>query len=168
MFGASHFQKEWSEKIDFWVSYSKNKFLKLQIDYKWLKFDYVANLNELIWLTNWLTSSWIDLEMASSWLDCKLTTENGLQVGCNSWLTTSWIDLEMAYKLLTGTAVDYRLTNRTADRLQVELIGLQLTTKLIVSWPTDYWPQMWLQLTTKLFVSWPQIIDHRCDYMLTL
>ena len=30
MFGASHFQKELSEKMDFWVSYCRNKFL----DYK--------------------------------------------------------------------------------------------------------------------------------------
>jgi len=55
MFGASHFQKEWSEKIVFWVSYSKNKFH----DYK---------------LTDW----WTDLHTEQQQVDynklaCKLT-----------------------------------------------------------------------------------------------
>jgi len=63
MFWASHFQKEWSENIVFWVSYSKNKFH----DYK---------------LTDW----WTDLQSNYNWphteqqqvdlynkLACKLT-----------------------------------------------------------------------------------------------
>jgi len=36
MFGASHFQKELSEKMDFWVSYCRNKFLDYKLTTSWL------------------------------------------------------------------------------------------------------------------------------------
>jgi hypothetical protein len=93
MFGASHFQKKLSEKIDFWVSYSNNKFLTINwlhvdwFDNKWLQLITLTSWPQVDWLTNWLkVDKWLQV-------DYKL-----LQAGYK--LTASW--LQVGYKLATN------------------------------------------------------------------
>jgi len=92
MFGASHFQKEWSENIDFWVSYSKNNVSDYKFDWldynKWLQID---------WTTGW----W---DRLPSWdLQLILFDPKGYR-SPQAWL-------QIGHKLTT----DYMLIDRTTN-----------------------------------------------------
>ena len=92
MSGASHFQKELSEKMDFWVGYCRNKYL----DYK-LTTDLQGGL---IYLLTTLThyqadwnyykkANWFDLQNGCKQTDCKLTSDYKLINTTNhKWLQT--------------------------------------------------------------------------------
>lgn len=111
MVGAFNFQKEWSEKIVFWVSYSKNKFLTAN----WLQVDDGMDYKLIDWLQNtngyrladqqgdfdlqewtytqgdWLQgksdllASWLKIACSQAELN-KLTTIWTTQVDCTTWM----------------------------------------------------------------------------------
>ena len=127
MLGASHFQKEWSENIVFWVTYSKNKIF----DYKLttlLIFDGLVQTNKiklqlvLVLMTSWLwpciyilvhtyttgmTTSW--LTYGYKWLNKCLLNETTLHRLV--WLTTNCKIFYSPHKAwLTGWLADLQLT----------------------------------------------------------
>ena len=116
------------------------------IDYK-----AVCQLTTDYWPQMWLHVDFIiDYRMTDK-VDCQLTT-----CWLHNWLQNDWQSWLSVDHMLTGTAIDYRLTNRTADRLQVDWTPIdykavcQLTNHRLLTWP-QMWTinlQMWLQLTT--------------------
>ena len=132
MFGASHFQKELSERTDFCVSYCRNKFLDYKLTTSWLDY-YNTKLTDQ--LMNWLYKL---VWLTADWMNC--TTY---------WLHTDrWLHKLIDYKwTLIDLTNQIKLLNTYQQMTTNQLTDLQMTT-------TDYWLQMTTEKSTTDYTNW--------------
>ena len=156
MFGAYYFQKEWSEKIVFWVSYPKNKFLTTNsLDVDWLMGGTTHSFTTSRW-GGGLQMTMADYKLTIIWLPRLPKLSDWLsKVDC----LTARLPTKLGYKLVIDS-IDHKVELWLVTNGHMKY-KVELAMDLLIEWLQFDWVQLGPTLGFDWTTSWVEHIHYK-------